>query len=167
MIGASELLSSCAITRITFFQITTSCAAISRVSCLKSSSRCGWLFRVNGRWLTWNISASVPSVHREERVHAAVDRVAQRLRRILEQRLKLQSLDLAAGAEELARGDVAEDDRVVRVRQHERERRRLHHGIEQEFALVEVQALAPKAVAERVVLGREVADLVRARSASR
>ena len=61
LIGASELLSSCAITRITFFQIATSCAAISRVSCLKSSRRCGWLFSVNGRLLTWKISASVPS----------------------------------------------------------------------------------------------------------
>src|SRR5688572_411886 len=61
VIGASELLSSCAMTRITFFQIATSCAAISRVSCLKSSSRCGWLFSVKGRLLRWKISASAPS----------------------------------------------------------------------------------------------------------
>ena len=42
--GASELFSSCAITRITFFQVATSCELISRVSCLSSSSRCGWAF---------------------------------------------------------------------------------------------------------------------------
>jgi hypothetical protein len=32
-IGASELLSSCAITRITFFHVSTSCRASSRVIC--------------------------------------------------------------------------------------------------------------------------------------
>ena len=167
MIGASELLSSCAITRITFFQIATSCAAISRVSCLKSSRRCGWLFSVNGRLLTWKISASVPS--------ATVKSVSTPLSTASrsgcgasrQQLAEADALDLAARAEELPRRDVAEDDVVVRVRQHERERRRLHDGVEQELALVQVQPLAPQAVAERVVLGRQVADLVRSGRASR
>ena len=101
--------------------------------------------------------------HREERVHASVHRVAQRLRRILQQVAEADALDLAPRAEQLPRRDVAEDDVVVRVRQHERERRRLHDGVEQELALVEVEPLAAQAVAERVVLGREVADLVRPR----
>ena len=118
VIGASELLSSWAITRITFFQIATSCAAISRVSCLNSSRRCGWLFSVNGRLLTWKIFRLGAFRDREQCVRLAVDRVAQRLGGVLEQRLKLQPLDLAAGPEKLPCGNVAEDDRVVRVRQH-------------------------------------------------
>ena len=104
-----------------------------------------------------------PLRHREERVHAAVHGVAQRLRRLGHQIAEADALDLPPRAEELPRRDVAEDDVIVRVRQHERERRRLHDGVEQELALVEVQPLAPQAVAERVVLGREVADLVRPR----
>ena len=40
-IGARELFSSWAITRITFFQVATSCELISRVSCLSISRRCG------------------------------------------------------------------------------------------------------------------------------
>ena len=85
VIGASELLSSCAITRITFFQMTTSCAAISRVSCLNSSSRCGWLFSVKGRMLRWKISASAPSATVNSVSTPALHRLAEHLRRLRQQ----------------------------------------------------------------------------------
>ena len=52
-IGASELFSSCAITRMTFFQVATSCELISRVSCLSSSSRWGAAFSRKLRCETW------------------------------------------------------------------------------------------------------------------
>ena len=101
--------------------------------------------------------------HREKRIHPALDGIAHRLRRASEDLSEFQALDLPPGAEELPCGDVAEDDRVVRVSQHQCKRRRLHDGIEQELALIEVEPFAPQAVAERVVLVGQVADFVGSR----
>ena len=61
-IGATELLISCAMTRITRFQIATSCALTSRVSCFSRRRRCGCPFNRNCRCETWNTSASSPMV---------------------------------------------------------------------------------------------------------
>ena len=52
-IGARELFNSCAMTRITFFQVATSCELISRVSCLRSNSRCGMALSMKRRCDTW------------------------------------------------------------------------------------------------------------------
>ena len=101
--------------------------------------------------------------HREQRVDAPVHRFPQRLRRARKQLLEAVAFDPAAGAEQLPGRDVAEHDLIIRIGQHQRERGRLDDRVEQELALVEVEPLAAQAVAERVVLGREVADLVRAR----
>ncbi len=100
---------------------------------------------------------------REQRVHAALDRLPQRRGGLREQLTELQALDLAARGEELPRGDVAEDDRVAGIRQHQRERRRLHDRVEQELPLVQVEPFLAQAIAEGIVLAGEVADLVAGR----
>ena len=53
--------------------------------------------------------------------------------------------------EKLSCGDVAVDDTSRGVGEHHDQRCRLDHRVEQQFALVEVEALAPQQVPERVV----------------
>ncbi len=61
---------------------------------------------------------------------------------------------------QLTRGDVAEDDAIRCVRQHERQRRGLDDGIEHQLALMQIQSLATEDRAEGVVSGHELAQLV-------
>ena len=145
-----------AITRITFFQIATSCAASSRVSCLKQQQPVRLAVQRERPVASVEDLRLVALRHREQRV-------ARRRRPPRAARCGACSSSVAEAAGPRACGPARNSCRaamlpktmcVVRVREHERERRRLDHGVEQQLALVQVVPLAAQAVAERVVLRR-------------
>ncbi len=70
------------------------------------------------------------------------------------------ALEPPPAVEELARRDVGEHDRAVLGDEQHRDRRVLHHRVEQELALDELEPLVAQHVAERVVRVDEVAHLV-------
>src|SRR6185503_15199627 len=96
----------------------------------------------------------------EQAVAAAGDGVAQGLGGGLEEDGEEGALEAAAGGEELAGGEVAVDDVAARVAEEHRDRGVLDHGVEEELAVDEGFALAAEGVAEGVVRGDEVAELV-------
>ena len=90
-------------------------------------------------------------LHREEGVAGTAERFPQCRRGVGQHGGELQSLELAAGPQQLAGGDVAVHDALVRVGEDHAHGGGLDHRVEQQFALVEVQALAPQHLAEGVV----------------
>ena len=70
------------------------------------------------------------------------------------------AFELAAVVEQLARGEVAVDDRAARLDQQHRDRRVLHHRVEQQLALDQRLALLAQHVAELVVRVDQVVELV-------
>ena len=71
---------------------------------------------------------------REQAIAASRHRLAQRLGAGGEQLADRRALDQVAATQEIARRQVAEHDPPARVAQQHRDRRVLHHGIEQERA---------------------------------
>ena len=69
-------------------------------------------------------------------------------------------LQAAAAAQQVPRGDVRVGDALVRIDQHQRDRRVLHHGIEQQLALHEVRALRAQRRRQFVVRRHQIAELV-------
>ncbi len=161
-IGASELLSSCAMTRMTFFHTMHFLGGELARQLLEEQQ----LVRLAvedeaapGEVVDLGLAADL---HGEQCVAVALERLAQRGGGFLEQRLEREPLELAAAAQELARGDVAVDDPAGGVGQRERERRRLQHRIEKELALVDVEPLAAQQVAEGVVGSDQLDELAAA-----
>jgi len=96
----------------------------------------------------------------EESVVACRHRLAQRRRRLLQQQCEVRAFEAAPLAQQMARRDVGVDHTFAGVDQQQRHRRVLHHGVEQQFTLFEVLALFAQGMAQGVVLGHEVAELV-------
>ena len=80
-----------------------------------------------------------------------------------EQAVQCVPIEATAFAQQLARRDVGEDYVLLRVEQQHGHRRVLHHGVEQQLALDQLQLLLAQGFADRVVAGDEVAELVVAR----
>ena len=99
-------------------------------------------------------------LEREQRVAAAFDGLAQRRGRRGEITREAFALELAALAEQLARGGVAVEHGVGVVGEHQRERRGLDDRVEHELALVEALAFDAQAVAQAVIGVHQLAHLV-------
>jgi hypothetical protein len=95
----------------------------------------------------------------EHAIAATLQRFAQGIRRALEQRVERLAFELVALAQQLPCGEVGVDDAVVRVDQQHRHRRVLDHGVEQQFALHQRQALLAQRIAETVVRGDQFREL--------
>ena len=99
-------------------------------------------------------------LEREQGVAAALDGLAQGCGRALQVAREALAFELAALREQLARGGVGVEHRVGVVGQHQRERRGLDDGVEHQLALIQALAFDAQPVAEAVVGGHEVAQLV-------
>ena len=99
-------------------------------------------------------------LEREQRVAAAFDGLAQRRGRDGEITRKTFAFELAALAEELARGRVAVEHGIAVVGEHQRERRGLYDRVEHELALVQALPFDAQAVAQAVIGVHELAHLV-------
>ena len=90
-----------------------------------------------------------------------IDGLAQRLRAPRQDTREAIAFELAALAEELARGRCCCRARHrLCVGQHQRERRGLDDRVEHELALIQALPFDAQAVAERVVARTQLADLV-------
>ena len=99
-------------------------------------------------------------VDAEQRVLAAAHRVAQRPRRLRQQRREIQTVQAAAFVEQVSRGNVGVDDAPNRVGQHQRHRGVLHHGIQQQLALHQVLALFAQGLPQLVVHGDQATQFI-------
>ena len=97
---------------------------------------------------------------REQAVAAAFDRLAQRLRRVLQQGFERMAFELVAVVEQLACGEVGIHDAAAAIGQQHCDRRVLHHRIEQQFALHQRHALLAQGIAQCVVRRDQIADFV-------
>src|SRR4030088_3238142 len=79
---------------------------------------------------------------------------------MLEERHEVESFELAATMKQLAGRNVAIHDPACRVGQHHHQRSRLDHSVQEQFALMEVEAFAAQQIAERIVGSDEVPKLV-------
>ena len=138
-IGASELLSSWLITRITFFQVCTSWRAqlarqLAQQRAARARGRCS--VKPRAREVVDLLLAAVAR-RREQAVAAARDRLAQRLGRALRAASSsARPSSLRPLVEQLARRDVARRRRGRSAsHQQHRDRRVLHHRVEQQLAL--------------------------------
>jgi hypothetical protein len=87
----------------------------------------------------------------EHAVAAAFERVAQGIGGSVQDGVEGFAFQALALAEQLARGEVAVDDAVVRIDEQHRDRRVLHHRVEQQLALHQRKALVAQCIAEAVV----------------
>jgi len=65
--------------------------------------------------------------------------------------LESEMLELKASSQQTPRGDVAVDDTVRGIGQHQDERRRLNDRVQQQLPLVQIESLPAEQIAERVV----------------
>ncbi|EEF22579.1 conserved hypothetical protein, partial [Ricinus communis] len=96
----------------------------------------------------------------EQAVAAARQRVQQRRRGVGQNLAELVSFQPAALIQQLARGDVGIGDRPGLADQQHGHRRVLHHGVQQQLALDQVEALLAQYRAECIVGGHQVAQLI-------
>src|ERR1700674_4992926 len=95
-------------------------------------------------------------LHREKGIGITRQGLPQGRRGLLEECHEVESFELAATMKELTGRNVAIYDPACRVGQHHDQRGRLDHSVQQQFALMKVEALAAKQIAERVVGSDEV-----------
>ncbi len=113
--GASELFSSWLMTRMTFFQVCTSCRRSSTVIWRNSSSSCARPLsrkRAPGQVVDLLL---VVGADREQSVAAAVKGIAQRQRGLAENSSRRMTFELPALVEQLPGRDIGVDD-AVRIR---------------------------------------------------
>jgi hypothetical protein len=96
----------------------------------------------------------------EQAVAVLGDRARERLGRAGDDRVETLALERPAAVEQLPRGEVRIHDVAARLDQHQRGRRVLHHGVEQQLALEQVLALLAQHAAKLVVRGNQLAKLV-------
>ena len=97
-------------TRITFFHTATSCAASSRVSCFSSTQLVRPRVQQEAALRQVVDLRLALDLHGEQRVARPAERLAQRRGALRQHLLEVQALELAAGVQQLACGDVAVDD---------------------------------------------------------
>ena len=71
-----------------------------------------------------------------------------------------QPLQAAPAAQQVPRRDIRVGDAIVRIDQHQRDRRVLHHGIEQQFTLHEVRALLAQGRRQFIVRRHQFAEFI-------
>ena len=98
----------------------------------------------------------------KQAVAAGPHRVAQRLGRRVQQFVQVVAFEPAPAVELAARRQVGVAHAARGIHQHHRHRRVLHHGVEQQFALHQAQALFAQRVAQGVVRAHQFAHLVAA-----
>ncbi len=103
---------------------------------------------------------AVAFADREQAVAAALKRFLQWHRQYRQQRVDRIAFQFAAFVQQAPRRDIRINDRTGIHAQEHRDRRVLHHGIEQQFALHQVQALIAQRIAEIVVRLDQFADFI-------
>ncbi len=100
----------------------------------------------------------------EEAVLAAGQRLLHGGGQLLAQRMEVAADQAAALGQQLARGNVGDDDALLHVGQQQGHGRVLHDGVEQQLALGQVLALFAQRMAQFVVQAHQLAELVLGRA---
>ena len=101
-----------------------------------------------------------PVAAAEQAVVAARQRLAQRRRGLLHDVGQVQSFQAAPLVQQLPRRQVGIHDGLAFGHQQHGHGRVLHHGVEQQFALHQVQPLFSQHVAERIVSRHQVGQFI-------
>ena len=141
-------------TRMTFFQISTSWRFSSAVMRSTTIKRCSCMFNWKRRLTTRNVSSSLSFCARAPAARASSS--ASRARRIGSEHGLEQVLERPAGEplqlpEELARGGVGVGNALPLVDEQDRHRRSLEKRLEEQLALVDLVSFAAQRVSEPIV----------------